>query len=66
MRDFWSMPYCCKVAAPDSGLARLEAMAEQSCPSGWGVEFDGDRLHFRFVDEGERGVFAWRFLAEAY
>lgn len=46
---FWEYQHEVIVAAPDSELARLDRLAANLADDwGWGMEFDGDNMRYRF------------------
>lgn len=59
MDEFWQLPYGAVVDVPDSELPRLEELATIVGTKGWGVEFDGDSIHFRFKDKEQAVYFGF-------
>ena len=56
--EFWEYPYEVILDAPDSELARLDRVAANLSASGWGMEFDGDFMRYRFETKRDAVVFA--------
>jgi hypothetical protein len=55
---FWEYQYEVILDAPDSELAKLDRVAANLSASGWGMEFDGDVMRYRFETKRDAVVFA--------
>ncbi len=55
--EFWKLPVGIYVFAPDEALPDLDRRASQAACDGWGLELDGDGIHFRFADAAQAAAF---------